>query len=273
MPDKIKLSVVTLTKNSSEIIEDCLKSVSGWVEEIVIVDDNSRDNTLEIVRKYTDWIFVKKWEKEGAHRNFAYARAKCDYILSLDSDERVTPELKQEIINLFKEGPKYNGYNIPHRNFIGSHWIKYGGWYPNAKLKLFRKDQFKYEEEAEYHPRAFLEGKTFTLKSDIIHYAYRNFENLFSKLNHQTNFEARKWVRDRRKMNFGICMNKIISRFIKFYFVKKGYKEGFIGFMMALASGLYQLMTYAKYWEYKKNEACPAGTAGPAVGGVPRTGR
>lgn len=254
MPEKIRLTVVTLTKNSQEIIEDCLKSVSDWAGEIVIVDDTSTDRTLEVVKKYTDKIFIKKWVKEGAQRNFAYAKANYDYILSLDSDERVTPELKEEIIKIFKEGPKYNGYNIPHRNFIGDYWIRYGGWYPNAKLKLFRKDKFKYEEEAEYHPRAFLEGKTYTLSCDIIHYAYRDFQNLFSKLNHQTDFEAKKWIRDKRKMSFSICMVKIISRFIKFYFVKKGRKDGFIGFMMALASGLYQIMTYAKYWEIKHKD-------------------
>jgi len=252
--ERINLSVVVLTKNSSAIIEDCLKSVSDWVSDIVVVDDMSTDNTLEIVKKYTNNIQVRKWDREGAHRNYAYSLARCDYILSLDSDERATPELRDEIINIFKEGPKFLGYNIPHRNFIGNYWIRYGGWYPNAKLKMYSKKDFRYEEEAEYHPRAFLEGKTFTLKSDIIHYAYRDFQNLFSKLNHQTDFEAKKWIRDGRKMSFGLCMVKAISRFIKFYYTKKGKKDGFIGFMMALASSAYQLMTYAKYWEIKNKK-------------------
>jgi glycosyltransferase involved in cell wall biosynthesis len=250
---KTELSVVVLTRNSQEIIRDCLKSVHGWAGEIVVVDDLSTDKTLEIVKEFTDRIYIKKWIKEGAHRNYAYSLAKYDYILSLDSDERLTPELKEEIAAIFKAGPAYPGYNIPHRNFIGKHWIRYGGWYPNAKLKMFAKAKFKYEDEAEYHPRAFLEGKTFTLKSDIIHHAYRDFQNLFSKLNHQTDFEAKKWMRDKRKMNFKICVFKMVSRFFKFYFVKKGYREGFIGLMMALASAQYQLMTYAKYWEMKNS--------------------
>jgi glycosyltransferase involved in cell wall biosynthesis len=258
MADRVPLSVVVLTKNTSGIIEDCLKSVSGWAGEIVVVDDTSSDGTLDIVRKYTDKVFIRKWDREGAHRNFAYAKAGFDYILSLDSDERVTPELKESIIALFKAGPQCNGYNICHRNFIGSYWIRYGGWYPNAKLKLFRKDKFKYEEEAEYHPRAFMEGKTQTLSGDIIHYAYRDFKNLFSKLNHQTDFESRKWIRDKRKMSFSLCMVKIFSRFMKFYFTKKGYKDGFIGFMMASASGFYQIMTYAKYWEMKHTQRTEA---------------
>lgn len=251
MSELVPISVVTLTKNSQEIIDDCLKSVQGWVGEIIIVDDMSTDKTPEIVKKYTDKIFVKKWVKEGAHRNFAYSQAGYEYILSLDSDERVTPELKEEIIRIFKEGPKFNGYNIPHRNYIGNYWIKYGGWYPNAKLKIFRKDKFKYEEEAEYHPRAFMEGDRYTLKGDLIHYAYRDFKNLFSKLNHQTDFEAKKWIRDGRKMSFALCYVKMLSRFIKAYFVKKGRKDGFVGFMMAYAGALYQLMAYAKYYEMK----------------------
>jgi len=252
--DRIKLTVVTLTKNSETIIEDCLKSVSDWAGEIVIVDDMSSDKTLEIVKKYTDKIHIKKWEKEGSHRNYAYSLAKYDYILSLDSDERVTPELRDEVIKIFKEGPKFVGYNIPHKNFIGDHWIQYGGWYPNAKLKMFAKAKFHYEPEAEYHPRAFLTGPSYTLKSDIIHYAYRDFKNLFSKLNHQTDFEAKKWFRDKRKMGFGRVMVKAISRFIKFYFLKKGRKDGYVGFMMALAASAYQLMTYAKYWEMKNKK-------------------
>lgn len=253
--DRINLTVVTLTKNSEAIIEDCLKSVCDWAGEIIIVDDMSSDKTLEIVKKYTDKIHIKKWEKEGSHRNFAYSLAKFDYILSLDSDERVTPELRDEIIKIFKEGPKFAGYNIPHRNFIGDYWIKYGGWYPNAKLKMYARKEFHYEEEAEYHPRAFLNGQTYTLKSDIIHYAYKDFKNLFSKLNHQTDFEAKKWFRDKRKMSFGFCMFKAITRYIKFYYIKKGKKDGYIGFMMALASSAYQLMTYAKYWEMKNKNA------------------
>ena len=250
--DKVNLSVVILTKNSEAIIEDSLKSVSGWAGEIVVVDDMSTDKTLEIVKKYTDRIYTKKWVKEGAHRNYAYSLAKFDYILSLDSDERATLELRDEIISIFKEGPKFLGYNIPHRNYIGDYWIKYGGWYPNAKLKMYSRKDFHYEEEAEYHPRAFLEGATFTLKSDIIHYAYKDFKNLFSKLNHQTDFEAKKWFRDKRKTTFGFCMFKAITRFIKWYFIKKGRKDGYVGFMMALSSSAYQLMTYAKYWEMQK---------------------
>ena len=219
-------------------------------KKIVVIDDFSTDRTIEIVKKYTPQIYTKEWSNEGKSRNFAYSQATSDYILSLDADERVTPELRDEIIELFKYEPAYNGYDIPHRNYLGSYWIRHGGWYPNAKLKLFKKSEFRYEE-AEYYPRAFMEGKPKTLKGNIIHYNYPNFKSMIAKLNHQTDFEARKWIRDGRKMSLATCFRKILTRFIRFYFIKQGYKDGFIGFFMALYSGMYQFLTYCKYWEHQ----------------------
>lgn len=256
--EKIALSVVVMTKNEEKNIEECLKSVKDWAGEIVVVDDYSSDATLDIVRKYTDKIYQRKWDMEGASRNFAYSKASYDYVLSLDADERVTAELREEIIGIFQKKPLFDGYNIPHRNYLGNYWIRYGGWYPNAKLKMFRKDKFRYEE-SEFHPRAFLEGPTYTLRKDIIHYNYPDFHSLFAKINHQTDFEARKWVRDKRKMNKFICFWKILERFFKFYFLKRGYLDGFIGFFLAVYSGMYQFYAYCKYWEIKNRSGDSGG--------------
>jgi len=248
--EKISLSVVVMARNEEKNIAECLESVRDWVDEIVVVDDYSTDKTLDIAKKYTDKIHTNKWVMEGTARNFAYSKANHEYILSLDCDERVTKELRDEIIELFRKDLEFNGYNIPHRNYLGKYWIKNGGWYPNAKLKMFRKDKFRYEE-SEYHPRAFMEGKTYTLKNDIIHYNYPDFHSMFAKINHQTDFEARKWARDGRKMSLARCIRKMWSRFMKFYLGKKGYRDGFIGFFLALYSGMYQFFTYCKYWEIK----------------------
>ncbi|MFA5069109.1 MAG: glycosyltransferase family 2 protein [Candidatus Omnitrophota bacterium] len=247
---KYPLSVVTLTKNSAEKIVDCLESVI-WCDDIVIVDDFSKDNTLEIVKRYTTNIYQRKWDNEGIHRNFAYEKAKNTYILSLDSDERVTPELAREIIALIGSGFTYNGYDIPHRNYIGDRWIQYGGWYPNAKTKLFKKSEFRYKEE-EYHPPAVMAGKRMRLKGEIIHLAYKDIADMVSKVNHQTNFEAKKWFRDKRKMSLARAVRKTIDRFIKAFILKQGYKDGFTGLILALVGGFYQILAYAKYVELKE---------------------
>jgi glycosyltransferase involved in cell wall biosynthesis len=249
---KYQLSVVTLTRNAEEKIKDCLESAK-FCDDIVIVDDFSRDKTLDIVKGYTDRIYQRRWDNEGIHRNYAYSLAKNEYILSLDSDERVTPELKEELIRLIEDGFKYNGYNIPHRNYIGNVWIRHGGWYPNKKLKLFKKNEFRYADE-EYHPPAIMEGERKDLKGEIIHLAYRDFSDFMLKINHQTNFEARKWFRDKRKMSFARALRKTVDRFFKAYILKQGFRDGFLGFMMAFFGAFYQILSYAKYTELLEKE-------------------
>ncbi len=251
--EKTPLSVVVLTHNSEKKLEDCLKSVS-WADDIVIVDDLSTDKTLEIARRYTERVIVRKWDFEGRQRNFAYSQAKNEHVLSLDSDERVTPELAKEIQELIASGWQYDGYDVPHRNYFGTYWIRHGGWYPNAKTKLFKKSKFRYEDEGEYHPRSLMPGKRGLMKGELIHLAIDNFTNMIGKLNHMTSFEARKWFRERRKIGFLKMARKALHRFFKSYVLQRGYRDGWIGFMLAADSGLYQLFSYAKYWELLERE-------------------
>ena len=247
MEEKIPLSVVVLTKNEEKRIAACLDSVK-WADEIVVVDDGSTDDTIGIVRKYTDRVVVKKMDIEGRHRNWAYAQARNCWVLSLDADEIVTPELKEEIASVLKAGPRENGFTIPRRNYIGDYWVKYGGWYPSPQLKLFRKDKFRYEEAA-VHPRAFMDDPCGHLKSDLIHFTYRDIEDFLRKLNNQTTYEAQKWFGQNKPMRLGRFIWRSMDRFVRAYFVRKGYKDGFIGFTIAYFASLYQFISYLKYRE------------------------
>lgn len=251
---KIPLSVVILVKNEEERIKDCINSVKEWVDEIIVVDDESVDKTVEIAKNLGAKVLKRKMEIEGRQRNWAYQQAKNLWILSLDADERVTDGLREEIIKLFGKNPEFNGYTIPRKNFIGNYWLRYGGEYPAPQLKLFRKDKFKFEE-VNVHPRAFLEGKCGHLKNDLVHYSYRNFSDYLNKLNNQTTREAEKWMLTGRKMTFWHALWRALDRF--FYrrlFRKKAYRDGIYGFMVALFSGLYQLLSYAKYREMIENK-------------------
>lgn len=247
MENKIEISVVVLTKNEEKRIAACLDSVN-WADEIIVVDDQSTDKTLEIVKKYTNKILIRKMDIEGKHRNWAYAQAKNLWVLSLDADELATPELKLEIEKVLKGNPKENGFTIPRRNYIGKYWVKHGGWYPSPQLKLFRKDKFLYEEVA-VHPRAFMDDPCGHLKSDIIHYSYRDFEDFWNKLNNQTTREAEKWFNQNKPMRLGRFSYRTIDRFIRTYIGRKGFKDGYIGFVVALNAGIYQFISYLKYKE------------------------
>lgn len=251
MPDKAPVSIVVITKNEENNIADCLKS-AAWTDEIVVLDDASTDNTVNIARQFTDKVFSRKMDNEGRHRNYAYSLAKNKWVLSLDADERVTPELAEEITALLKTGMKDNHYTIPIKSFIGKRWIRHSGWYPAPKVRLFDKNAFKYEE-AEVHPRIFIDGSCGHLKKDIIHYSYRDFHDFFVSINNQTTLEAKKWFKERRNVNFIKMYRKACSRFLKGYVQKGGFKDGLLGFTISWAGGLYQLMSFVKYKEMLYN--------------------
>jgi glycosyltransferase involved in cell wall biosynthesis len=224
-----------------------------WAEEIIVLDDYSDDRTVEIAREYTDKVLKRKMDIEGKHRNYAYSLAGNEWILSLDADERVTPELKTEIAMILSHPGEFKGFAIPRRNYIGDYWVRYGGWYPSAQLKLFKKDSFRWEE-VEVHPRAMLDGKFGKLKCDIIHYSYRDFADFLDKMNRQTTLEAVKWVKDGRKMGLGRALWRTYDRFMRTFFSKKAYKDGIVGFVISIFAGFYQILSYAKYWERNKNK-------------------
>jgi len=257
---KINLSVVILAKNEEERIKNCLKSVVEWADEVIVVDDESSDNTVEISKQAGANVLIKKMDIEGKHRNWTYAQARHEWVLSLDADERPTSELIKEIEEILTANPKPNAFTIPRRNFIGDYWIRWGGQYPAPQLKLFRKDKFKWEE-AEVHPRAFLDGECGHLKCDLIHYTYRNWADFLKKLNNQTTLEAKKWYKlslaDPKKasykMNLLHALWRTLDRFIRAFIAKKGYRDRFIGFMVAYFSSLYQIVSFAKYKDFKKN--------------------
>ena len=189
---KALLSVVILTKNEESRIGDCIKSVIGLADEIIIVDDESSDKTQEIAKSLGAKVFARKMDIEGKHRNWAYARAQNDWVFSVDADERPTEKLKDEIKKAIVNTENVC-FAIPFRTYIGNYWIRWGGWYPAPKVKLFRKSKFKYEE-VEVHPRIIVEGDCGRLKNDVIHYSYRDWEDFLDKTNKQTTLEARNGI-------------------------------------------------------------------------------
>jgi len=251
--EKVPLSVVIITKNEAGRIRECLESVR-WAAETIVLDDYSTDDTLKIAKEFTGKVFERHMDIEGKHRNHAYSLASCDWVLSLDADERVTPELREEIVNLLKNNPSCNGYTIPRKNFIGKTWVRYGGMYPSAQLRLFKKGKFKYDELAEVHPQAYMPDPRGALKNDILHYTYRDFTDAVAKLDRQTDLEAKKWFREKRKVGALGTVRKMIDRFWRAYFSKQGYKDGVPGLFLAVNSAMYQFLSFAKYWEIKKGE-------------------
>lgn len=246
----VNISVVVLTKNEEACIADCLNSVS-WADEIIVVDDESRDKTIEVVKRFNAKVFSRKMDVEGRHRNWAYAQARNRWVLSLDADEMVTPELMHEI-KCAINSDEFVAFDIPLRNYISNYWVRFGGWYPAAKVRLFKKDKFKYEE-SEVHPRVFIEGSCGHLKSDIVHKGYPDIEHFLNSVNRQSTLEAIKWINTGRKMTLGHMIWRAVDRFFRRYLRKKAYKDGMYGFVIAFFDTLYQILSYIKYREILNN--------------------
>ena len=251
--EKAPVSVVIIAKNEEKRLEACLKSAE-WAAEIVVLDDMSADKTVEIAKRFTDKIFQRAMDIEGRHRNYAYGKATQNWVLSLDADERVTPELAKEIFQVTTDKTQTHiCYAIPIKTFIADEWIQGAGYYPAHKTRLFKRGEVKYEE-ARVHPRIIYKGTCGLLKGDILHYSCESLEQWISKFNRETTLEADKWLTDGRKVKLGSIIRKTFDRFFKNYFLKEGLKHGFMGFLMSVFHGLYQLFSYAKYREMKRKQ-------------------
>ena len=251
MEAKIPLTVVTLAKNESSRIAACLASVE-WAAERLVIDDNSTDDTVAIAMRCGARVLTRAMENEGRHRNWAHTQASNEWILSLDADEHVSPELADELRALFRSTPAFETYAIPRRTYLGKRWIRYGGWYPSGQMKLFKRSVLKWEE-ASVHPRALAAVAWGTLQKDILHYSYRDLQDYLAKLNRHTTLEAQKWVTDKRRMPMGKAFWRAFDRFFRAYVMKKGYRDGFLGFSLAWMGGAYQLLSYGKYLEFTQN--------------------
>jgi glycosyltransferase involved in cell wall biosynthesis len=249
------LSVVIIAKNEQSRIKDCLESVAGFADEIVIVDDESTDDTRAIALKYTDAIVTRHMDIEGKQRNFGASKAKNDWIMLLDCDERMTDELKEEIAVALKEGdPKIAAYWAPQINYLGDVQLNHGGW-SSPHIRLYNKNHVKWSE-ADYdviHPglktsEGYRGGQ---LKGKTIHYSFRNVEDFIAKINRYSTLEAVKWYLDKRKMSLGKAMWRSWDRFFRRFIAKKGYKDGYYGFVAAVLSGFNELAVYSKYREIK----------------------
>lgn len=249
---KLPISVVIIAKNEEHNIADCVTSVA-WSDDIIVLDDFSADKTGQIAQAAGAKVVERKMDIEGKHRNYGYSLAKNKWVLSIDADERASAELATELEALLKTEMAHAAYTIPIKTYLGKRWIRYAGWYPAPKVRFFDRGRFRYEE-AEVHPRVFIEGTCGHLQSDIVHYSYRDYHEFFQSLNNQTTLEARKWFKERRKLNLLKIYRKFLSRILKHYVQKQGYRDGLLGFMVSYAGGLYQLMSYAKYQEMLENE-------------------
>lgn len=247
-----RLSAIVITKNESENIHECLASLH-WVQEIVVVDAESQDNTVALAREFTDKVFVRPWEGYVAAKQFALAQCTGDWVLWIDADERVTPELRQEICDLLTNAPAYAGYELARlANFLGR-WIMHGGWYPGYVLRLFRQENANFNN-LKVHEGVELKGKIGRLQNHLLHYTDRDIRRYFEKFNRYTSLAAEELHRKGKRWQWRDLLFRPPWMFLRMYVFKTGFLDGMPGFILACFSAAYVFTKYAKLWEIEKTQ-------------------
>jgi glycosyltransferase involved in cell wall biosynthesis len=247
----MKLSVVISAFNEEKNIGDCLESVREIADEIIVVDNESMDATVEIARKHNAKIYTQPNRLMlNTNKNFGIKKAISTWILNLDADERVSEELKSEILNVIKDDSKIvNGYSIPRKNIIFGKWIQNSIWWPDYHLRLFRKGTGSFAEK-HVHEHIEVSGKVEKLESPIIHYNYTSISQYLQKLDKiYTENEVQKILDANQKLTTLDAIRMPVHDFLKTFFLQRGYRDGLHGLVLSLLQAFYAEIIFAKVWE------------------------
>lgn len=245
----MKVTLVVSAYNEERKLEDCLKSAAKISNEIIVIDNTSTDKTNKIAKKYTDKVIVRENNLMlNINKNFGFTKASNEWILNLDADERVTPELAEEIDRLDGNSP-INGYLIPRKNILFGKWIRHSIWWPDYQLRLFRKGKGKFEEK-HVHELLSLNGEPEKLESPIEHLNYQSITQYLYKLEHiYTESEVENIIRKGKKLTWRDAIEMPAKDFMKTYFFQKGYKDGLHGLVLSLLQSFYMVVVFSKVWE------------------------
>jgi len=239
----MKLSVIIVTYNEEENITACLESVD-FADEIIVVDSFSIDSTKELAEKKGAGVIQTEVRYPEQKKNMGIDAARNEWILVLDADERVTPELKQEVTGILNS-PGSEAYSIRRKNyFMGKH-IRYCGWGRDRVVRLFKKGYAKYPDKR-VHGALELKGRPGVLKNVIEHYSYRNFEDYFIKVNRYTRWSAKD--SEGKKVKAPKLFINPFFRFIKMYFLNLGFLDGVAGFILCVAASFSVFIKYARIY-------------------------
>lgn len=229
------LSVIIITRNEALNIRACLESVA-WADEIIVVDSGSTDGTVAICREFTPHVHVHNdWPGFGAQKNRALGYASRDWVLSLDADERVTPELHREIEKVMGDVNAAIAYRIPRLSNYCGRFMHHSGWYPDRIVRLFKRNAAHFSDDL-VHERLLVEGQIGQLDGELLHYAFADAEEVLQKINHYSSAGAAMLQRRGRRTTLPGTVLRGLWSFIRTYILRAGFLDGREGFMLAVSN-------------------------------------
>ena len=244
----MSLSVILITKNEEANLKDCLESVS-FADEIIVVDSQSSDKTQEIARSFGAKLEITSdWPGFGPQKNRALNLATQDWVLSIDADERVTPELKQEILATMASANAADCYAIPRSSWYCGRFMKHSGWYPDYVDRLFKRGSAKFSDHL-VHERLLPTGSSGKLKNHFLHYSYRDFSQVLKKVDVYSSAAAQQAYKQGKKGGLGEALIHGFWAFFRTYVLRRGFLDGKHGLALAISNAATSYYKYLKLWQ------------------------
>lgn len=248
----MKLAGVVITHNEERNIERCLKSLK-FCDEIIIVDADSTDKTRELCARYTPIVTTRPWRGYADQKNHAVSLACSDWVISLDADEEVSEQLRHELLNLLgSHEPPHCAFLIPRKTLHSGRWIRYGGWYPNRLVRVFKKSRGHWVGN-ELHERWESAGPIGILNGHILHHSFENIADQVERNNRYSTLGAESLGKSGIRFSVWKLTLKPISKFFETYLFKLGFLDGYPGFLISVSAAYSVFLKWAKLWELEKS--------------------
>ncbi len=251
----MNISSITIAKNEEANIKRCIESLTGIVDDIVvIVDSKTNDKTFEVASSFPKVnCEVAVWAGYARTKLYALSKTKYDWVLWIDADEELTDKLKAELLSFKNSFPQNDAFDIPRKAYFLGKWIKHSGWYPARVTRLFNKNSVRFNDK-DVHENLIVSGKIGHFQKDLNHYTDPTIEHYFIKFNSYTSLAAKELFEKGKSANISDILIRPAFLFFKMYIFRLGFLDGLHGFILALFSSVYVFTKYCKLWELNRNK-------------------
>lgn len=248
------LSAIVITRNEAHNLDDCLQSLKGLVNEIIVVDSQSTDDTVAIATHHGAQVSQPAdWPGFGPQKNRALSLATCEWVLSIDADERVTPKLAVEIQKTLQDSPRGVAFKIPRLSWYCGRFIRHAGWQPDHVLRLFKRESAKFSDDL-VHERVVTDARVESLKNHLLHYSYLNFSQVLSKVDAYSSASAKQAYAQGKRSTVARALGHGAWAFFRTYVIRAGFLDGGHGLALSISNAETSYYKYLKLWQLEQQE-------------------